>query len=123
MLHKSSPKIRRQRALDQIQLSPLAKGLEDFQFDGTPINESMLRDLTGGGYFAQERNAVLIGGTGTGNTIWRSPSPEVASGPAYTAASITCRSRQSARGRGPQRPHGRIADHFTRVDFVILNAA
>jgi hypothetical protein len=36
-----------------------------------------------------ETNAVLIGGTGTGKTHWRSQSPEAASGPAHVAASIT----------------------------------
>src|ERR1700747_2178807 len=47
---------------------PLAKDLDDFQFDGTPINETLVRDLAGGGFLAQQRNAVLIGGTGTGKT-------------------------------------------------------
>jgi hypothetical protein len=42
---------------------PLAKDLDDFLFDGTPINETLVRDLTGGGFLAQQRNAVLIGGT------------------------------------------------------------
>ena len=47
---------------------PLAKDLEDFQFDGTPINETLVRDHAGGGFLDQQRNAVLIGGTGTGKT-------------------------------------------------------
>jgi hypothetical protein len=47
---------------------PLAKDLDDFQFDGTPINETLVRDLAGGGFLAQQRNVVLIGGTGTGKT-------------------------------------------------------
>src|SRR5215468_8569170 len=47
---------------------PLAKDLDDFQFEGTPINETLVRDLTGGGFLAQQRNAVLVGGTGTGKT-------------------------------------------------------
>ena len=47
---------------------PLAKDLEDFQFEGTPINETLVRDLAGGGFIAQQRNAVLVGGTGTGKT-------------------------------------------------------
>ena len=46
---------------------PLAKDLDDFQFEGTPINETLVRDLAGGGFLAQ-RNAVLVGGTGTGKT-------------------------------------------------------
>src|SRR5204863_6981946 len=47
---------------------PLAKDLDDFQFDGTPINETLVNDLAGGGFIAQQRNAVLVGGTGTGKT-------------------------------------------------------
>ena len=47
---------------------PLAKDLDDFQFEGTPINETLVNDLAGGGFIAQQRNAVLIGGTGTGKT-------------------------------------------------------
>ena len=47
---------------------PLAKDLDDFAFDDTPINETLVRDLAGGGFLAQQRNAVLIGGTGTGKT-------------------------------------------------------
>ena len=47
---------------------PLAKDLDDFDFAGTPINETLVRDLAGGGFLAQQRNAVLVGGTGTGKT-------------------------------------------------------
>jgi hypothetical protein len=41
---------------------PLAKDLDDFQFEGTPINETLVRDLAGGSFIASQRNAVLIGG-------------------------------------------------------------
>jgi hypothetical protein len=47
---------------------PLAKDLDDFTFDGTPINVTLIRDLAGGEFLAQERNVVLVGGTGTGKT-------------------------------------------------------
>src|SRR5258708_14604796 len=47
---------------------PLAKDLDDFQFEGTPINETLVRDLAGGGFIAHQRNAVLVGATGTGKT-------------------------------------------------------
>src|SRR6202034_1837921 len=43
---------------------PLAKDLDDFGFEGTPINETLVNDLAGGGYIAQQRNVVLVGGTG-----------------------------------------------------------
>ena len=47
---------------------PLAKDLDDFDFEGTPINETLVRDLAGGDFLAQQRNVVLVGGTGTGKT-------------------------------------------------------
>ena len=46
---------------------PLAKDIDDFDFTGTPINEGLIRDLAGGAFLAEQRNAVLIGGTGTGS--------------------------------------------------------
>src|SRR3989475_13000894 len=45
---------------------PLAKDLNDFHLEGTPINQTLVNDLAGGGFIAQQRNAVLVGGTGTG---------------------------------------------------------
>ena len=47
---------------------PLAKDLDGFKFGGTPINEALVRDLANGGFQASQRNAVLIGGTGTGKS-------------------------------------------------------
>ena len=40
----------------------------EFGFEETPINETLVRDLAGGDFLAQQRNAVFIGGTGTGKT-------------------------------------------------------
>ena len=47
---------------------PLAKDVDDFAFSNTPINEALVRDLAGGAFIAQQRNVVLVGGTGTGKT-------------------------------------------------------
>jgi DNA replication protein DnaC len=47
---------------------PLAKDVDDFAFGGTPINQTLVRDLAGGEFLAHQRNAVLVGGTGTGKT-------------------------------------------------------
>jgi DNA replication protein DnaC len=47
---------------------PLAKDLDGFTFAGTPINESLVRDLANGTFLAHQRNAVLVGGTGTGKS-------------------------------------------------------
>ena len=45
-----------------------SKDIDGFEFKGTPINESLVRDLAGGDFIAQQRNVVLVGGTGTGKT-------------------------------------------------------
>jgi IstB-like ATP binding protein len=42
---------------------PLAKDIGDFTFDGTPINETLMRDLIGGNFLLHQRNIVLVGGT------------------------------------------------------------
>ena len=42
---------------------PLAEDVDDFAFKDTPINEALVRDLAGGGFIAQQRNVVLVGGT------------------------------------------------------------
>ena len=47
---------------------PLAKELAEFDFTGTPINEALARSLAGGAFLDQQRNVVLVGGTGTGKT-------------------------------------------------------
>ncbi len=101
---------------------PLAKDLDDFQFDGTPINETLVRDLAGGGFLAQQRNAVLIGGTGTGKThlaiaIARSCIRSGSRGRFYNVVDLVNRLEAETRN-GRQ---GRIADHLTRMDFVILD--
>jgi hypothetical protein len=42
---------------------PLAKDIDDFVFEDTPVNEALVRDLAGGGFLAHQRNIVLVGGT------------------------------------------------------------
>ena len=101
---------------------PLAKDIEEFDFTGTPINEGLVRDLSTGSFVADQRNVVLIGGTGTSKT--------------HLAIAIACALiRGGTRGRffnvvdlvnrletetrsGKQ---GRMADYLTRLDFIILD--
>ena len=101
---------------------PLAKDLADFVFGGTPVNETLVNDLAGGGFLAQQRNAVLIGGTGTGKThlaiaIARSCIRAGARGRFYTAVDLVNRLETEARA-GRQ---GKIADQLTRKDFIVLD--
>jgi DNA replication protein DnaC len=98
---------------------PLAKDLDDFQFEGTPINETLARDLAGGGFLVQQRNAVLIGGTGTGKThlaiaIARSCIRSGSRGRFYNVVDLVNRLEAETRS-GRQ---GRIADHLNRMDLT-----
>ncbi len=101
---------------------PLAKDLADFVFDGTPVNETLVNELAGGDFLAQQRNAVLVGGTGTGKThlaiaIARSCIRAGARGRFYTAVDLVNRLETEARA-GRQ---GQIADQLTRKNFLILD--
>ena len=101
---------------------PLAKDLDDFEFEGTPINQTLVNDLAGGGFIAQQRNVVLVGGTGTGKThlaiaIARSCIRGGARGRFYNVVDLVNKLEAETRN-GRQ---GRLADHLTRLDFVILD--
>ena len=47
---------------------PLAKEIDEFDFEETPVNETLVRDLASGNFLDHQRNVVLIGGTGTGKS-------------------------------------------------------
>ena len=47
---------------------PLAKEVDEFSFEETPVNETLVRDLAAGEFLEQQRNVVFIGGTGTGKS-------------------------------------------------------
>ena len=101
---------------------PLAKDLDDFVFKGTPINEALVRDLADGGFIRQQRNAVFIGGTGTGKThmviaIARSCIRAGVRGRFFTTVDLVNQLEAETRA-GRQ---GRIADYLTRMDFVVLD--
>ena len=101
---------------------PLAKDIDDFQFAGTPINEALVRELATGAFLAEQRNAVLIGGTGTGKShlaiaIARACIRGGARGRFYTVVDLVNRLDSEARA-GRQ---GRLADHLLRLDLVVLD--
>jgi DNA replication protein DnaC len=101
---------------------PLAKDVDDFSFDGTPVNEALVRDLAGGNFLAHQRNVVLVGGTGTGKThlaiaIARACLRAGARGRFYNVVDLVNRLEAEARA-GRQ---GRMADTLSRVGFVVLD--
>jgi DNA replication protein DnaC len=101
---------------------PLAKDIDDFDFTGTPINEALVRELTGGTFVADQRNVVLVGGTGTGKShlaiaIARALIRNGSRGRFFNVVDLV--NRLEAEHRiGKQ---GRFADYLTRLDFIILD--
>lgn len=101
---------------------PLAKDIEEFDFTGTPVNASLVRDLATGTFVADQRNVVFIGGTGTGKThlaisIARALIRGGTRGRFFNVVDLVNRLETETRG-GKQ---GRTAEYLTRLDFVILD--
>jgi DNA replication protein DnaC len=101
---------------------PLAKDIDQFDFSGTPINESLVKDLATGAFVLNQRNVVLIGGTGTGKThlaiaIARALIRGGTRGRFFNVVDLVNRLETEAR-TGKQ---GRLADYLARLDFVILD--
>jgi len=116
---EQAPSIRYQTMIAKL---PLAKNIYDFAFNGSPVNESLARDLASGVFLAQQRGVVLVGGTGAGKTrlsiaIARACIRAGKRGRFFTTVDLVNRLGAEARA-GRQ---GRLADYLTRVDFVVLD--
>ena len=101
---------------------PFAKEIDEFTFTNTPINETLVRDLAGGGFLASQRNLVLVGGTGSGKThlavgIARACIRSGARGRFFNVVDLV--NKLDAEARASRQ--GRTADHLSRLDFVILD--
>jgi DNA replication protein DnaC len=101
---------------------PLAKELDEFDFEPTPINETLVRDLAGGDFLDHQRNLVLIGGTGTGKThlavsIVRACIRNGARGRFFNVVDLV--NKLDAEARADRQ--GRTADLISRLDFLILD--
>ena len=101
---------------------PLAKDIDDFTFEGTGINETLVRDLAAGNFLAVQRNLVLVGGTGTGKThlaiaIARACIRNGARARFFNVVDLVNRLEAETRA-GRQ---GRLADYMARKDVVVLD--
>ena len=47
---------------------PVLKDIDKFVFADTPVDEGQVRELASGAFLDAKRNAIFIGGTGTGKT-------------------------------------------------------
>jgi len=109
---------------DQLTIAklPLAKDIDNFDFTGTPINETLVRDLASGGFLADQGNAVLVGATGTGKSdlaiaIARAGIRGGARGRFDTVVDLLNRLESEARG-GRQ---DRLAEYLSGMGFVVLD--
>ena len=101
---------------------PLAKELADLTFEGTPINGQLIEQLSTGAFFDDKRNAVLIGGTGTGKShiaigITRSIIRAGRKARYFNVVDLVNRLEAEAK----QGRSGRIADGITRIDLLVLD--
>jgi len=101
---------------------PLAKELEEFDFEATEINETLIRDLATGDFLDHQRNLVLIGGTGTGKThlavsIARACIRAGRRGRFFNVVDLVNKLDAEARAER----QGRTADLISRLDFLILD--
>lgn len=101
---------------------PLAKELADLDFSGTPINGELVEQLSTGAFLDEQRNVVLIGGTGTGKShiaigIARSVIRAGRKARFFNAVDLVNKLEAEMKlGRG-----GRIADGIARVDLLVLD--
>ena len=101
---------------------PVIKDLDAFAFEGTPINEELVRSLHAGSFLPGRRNIVLIGGTGTGKThmataITASVVRAGARGRYFNTVDLVTRLEEEARiGKA-----GAIAAQLGRLDLVVLD--
>lgn len=101
---------------------PLIKDLAEFDFSGTPVNEGLVREMATGSFLDSQRNAVLVGGTGTGKTHL---SVAIALScirlgrrvQFYTVIDLVNRLEAEARTGKT----GRLAEQFTRLDLIVLD--
>jgi len=104
-----------------IAMLPLAKEIDEFDFEDTPVNETLVRDLAGGDLLDQQRNVVLIGGTGTGKShlavgIARACIRSGKRGRFFNVVDLV--TKLNAETRADRQ--GRTADLLCRLDVLIL---
>ena len=101
---------------------PVIKDLSAFVFDGTPINEGLVRSLYAGSFLPTRRNIVLVGGSATGKThlaiaIAITVVRAGACGRYFTTVDLVNRLEEQSRlGKA-----GALAAQLARMDLVVLD--
>jgi len=101
---------------------PVNKALDTFVFNGTPLNEPLIRNLYQSDFLHAARNIVLVGGTGTGKShlaiaIASSAIQQGMRGRFFTVIDLVNRLEQEHQ-RGED---GKLVDQLSRLDVVVLD--
>ncbi|WP_288757093.1 IS21-like element helper ATPase IstB [uncultured Brevundimonas sp.] len=101
---------------------PVMKDLAAFSFEGSAINEGLVRSLYDGAFLTNHRNIVLVGGTGTGKThlaiaITANVVRAGARGRYFNTVDLVNRLEDEAR-RGKA---GALAAQLSRLDLMVLD--
>lgn len=124
-LLRAEPEERRLRGiryrLNQAKF-PVAKDLDSFDFESSPVDETQIRALYEGGFLEDRRNVVFVGGTGTGKThlaiaIASNVVRNGARARFYNLVDLANQLEQEKLlGDG-----GRITERLVRLDLVVLD--
>jgi len=99
---------------------PVVKDIDAFVFDGTPINEGLVRSLHAGSFVPGKRNIVLVGGTGKTHlaiAITANVVRDGARGRYFNTVDLVTRLEEETRvGRA-----GALAAQLARLDLVVLD--
>jgi hypothetical protein len=116
------PQIPMRCSLDQVsdgdRRATAGEKIATSDFTATPINEGLVKGLTTGAFLADQRNAALVSITGTDKShlavaIGRSCVRTGARVRYYNTIDLVNRLKAESRA-------SRIAEHLSRLDFVIL---
>ncbi len=101
---------------------PVSKGIDTFEFDGGTINKEQVMELYKGDFIRQQRNIVLVGGTGSGKShlaiaIASHAIRSGLRGRFYSVVDLVNQLEQEQRDGEA----GKLARKLNRLDFVVLD--
>jgi DNA replication protein DnaC len=102
---------------------PVLKDLDKFVFADTPVDEGQVRELANGTFLDAKRNAIFIGGTGTGKThlciaVASTVIRTRARGRFFNLVDLVNQLEQEkAAGRS-----GRLSEKLLRYDLIVIAA-
>lgn len=101
---------------------PVLKDIDTFVFADTPVDEGLVRELASGAFLDAKRNAIFVGGTGTGKThlciaVASAVVRARARGRFFNLVDLVNQLEQEkAAGRS-----GRLCENLLRYDLIVID--